>query len=145
MLKHGYNGPTDNEPAQQCPVDIITSSVHDPDVMQAPPNQAAYPVEGGDFKSLSGWFGTTTAGSGSTSKNTTSEGRPGEESGGHRSHKRRAIRNGTNGEDTRPSSRNATTSAYSPFQSPGGGTGGGKTSIPATLWEERGSARYGPK
>ncbi|KAJ1128203.1 hypothetical protein NDU88_006582 [Pleurodeles waltl] len=98
-----------------------------------PSNQAATPVEAGDFKSLSGWSEKMRAGSGSTSENSTSEGCLGEESGGHRSHKRRAIRNGTDGEDTRHSRRYVTTAAYSPFQSPGGGTGGGKTSIPATL------------
>ncbi|KAJ1177297.1 hypothetical protein NDU88_002556 [Pleurodeles waltl] len=82
-----------------------------------------------------------TTGSGSTSEDSTLEGCPREESGGHLSHERRAVRNTDDGEDTRHSRRNATTAAYSPFQSPGGGTGGGKTSIPATLWGERGPAR----
>ncbi|KAJ1138825.1 hypothetical protein NDU88_005206 [Pleurodeles waltl] len=67
------NSPTDNEPGQQYSGGTITSGVRDPDVIQTPSNQAVSPVEG--------WIEETTAGSGSTSENSTLEGCPVEESG----------------------------------------------------------------
>ncbi|KAJ1181656.1 hypothetical protein NDU88_006859 [Pleurodeles waltl] len=57
-----------------------------------PSNQAPSPVKGGTFKYLSGWIEKMMPGSSSTSENSTSEGCPGEESGKHRIHERRAVR-----------------------------------------------------
>ncbi|KAJ1128481.1 hypothetical protein NDU88_006859 [Pleurodeles waltl] len=78
------------------------------------------------------------AGSDSTSGTGTSQGGPAEDSGGHPSNKRHAVRNDNNREDA--SRRDAKTAAQSSTQRPGGGTGGNKTSGPATLSGECGPA-----
>ncbi|KAJ1217326.1 hypothetical protein NDU88_004920 [Pleurodeles waltl] len=84
----------------------------DPDVVMVPPNQAAYPGEGGVCKALLEWtWGAATAPAGTLRKAAQEK-----ERGEHHSQERHSIRVSTYGEDPRPSKRNATTVVSSPLQ-----------------------------
>ncbi|KAJ1087103.1 hypothetical protein NDU88_000297 [Pleurodeles waltl] len=109
------------------------SGVCDPDIVQTPTNQVASLVERGDFKSLAGRIGgrgrpAVTAPVGTAHRRLGSRGvrRTPQQ-------RTRAVRNGNDREDSRTRRRNVKTAAQPSSQRPGGGTGGSKTSRPATL------------